>query len=121
MGDPDATALGVTLRISARQMAELDRATEDRFIERLIDALHGESNSASERAPLIGRYRQWIVDARTFEFTTEYELAVYVECCERFGADFASNSETGAPQTMKNAQWPSFTKAQKLQELCKAR
>jgi hypothetical protein len=110
---------GVLLHITAAQLDALDMHAERRFVERLVDSREGAQVVVdAQRDDMRARYRAWLSEGRALGFTTEYELAVFVRCCECLGSDFPRRAELEAAAVVAAPAMSSARKARRLEELC---
>jgi len=114
----NSSAPGVTLRIGSAQFAALDQSTAERFLERLIDDFGSASERAAERDAVRGRYRRVVAEARSWEFVTEYQQAVFVQAATLFGDGFADQLDLPVTKLLRGSAADATERAELMDAEC---
>jgi hypothetical protein len=81
------------MKMTAAQMAAFDRASEEEFIERLLEVVSEEVSPERLDSDVRQLIRALSDRARRLNFITEMEVAAFVLCGAQFGMDFDTRAD----------------------------
>ena len=103
-------------QLTAEQLARVAHAQEQRFLTRL-QGMHDSSDQPP--CPEPGAeilYRQWMEEAVSVGFRTDYEMAVYITACRKIGMSVLNGPQAWKECALDSSRTPA-RRAQRLEGL----